>query len=288
MTVVALALAGCSSEPESFLVNGVDVGVKGDQPGTSSLFADGDYRGFDVTIAEAVLRGVGVDDPNPQGVLSRNRVNDLRKGKVKLVAATFSITPDRMKPRSANGDGLDFVGPYAVTHQGMLVRADESGFYDDIKKFNKKNVCVWEETTSAKLLEEPAYKGIGHTTVTDAKQCIEGLKKGTYDAVSTDQLILYGFAKENPELAVVENVKIGPPNKYGIAMVKGHREDCARLKKSLLKYLGGDGWSRAFDEYLKLPVKPGMPDMSDKIRESARPTTEEIEDSSCVDKLRGS
>ncbi|MFE3145928.1 MULTISPECIES: transporter substrate-binding domain-containing protein [unclassified Streptomyces] len=279
MTTLSLALAGCSSEPESFLVNGVDVGVKGDQPGTSFLFADGDYRGFDVSIAKAVLRGVGVDDPNPQGVLSRNRVNDLRKGRVKLVAATFSITPDRMKPRSEKGDGLDFVGPYAVTHQGMLVRADESESYDDIKKFVGKNVCVWEETTSAKLLESPAYNGIGHTTVTDAKQCIEGLKKGIYDAVSTDQLILYGFAKANPELAVVEDVKIGPPNKYGIAMVKGHSEDCKKLKKSLLEYLGGDGWSNAFKDNLGLP---------DAIRESARPTTEEIEDSSCVDKLRGS
>ncbi|MFD7526517.1 transporter substrate-binding domain-containing protein [Streptomyces sp. NPDC059849] len=279
MTVVGVALAGCSSEPESFLVNGIDVGVKGDQPNTSYLFADGDYRGFDVTVAKSVLRGVGVDDPNPQGVLSRNRVTDLRKGRVKLVAATFSITPDRTKPRSANGDGLDFVGPYAITHQGMLVRAEDSEFYDDIKKFDRKNVCVWEKTTSAKLLEEPAYKGIGRTTVTDAKQCIEGLKKGTYDAVSTDQLILYGFAKDDPEITVVDNVKIGPPNKYGIAMVKGHRGDCEKLKKSLLEYLGGDGWSRAFEENLGLP---------DAIRESARPTTEEIEDSSCVDKLGGS
>ncbi|MCX4847344.1 transporter substrate-binding domain-containing protein [Streptomyces sp. NBC_00893] len=282
MTVVGVALAGCSSEPESFLVNGIGVGVKGDQPGTSYLFADGDYRGFDVTVAKAVLRGVGVDDPNPQGVLSRNRVNDLRKGRVKLVASTFSITPDRMKPRSADGDGgegLDFVGPYAVTHQGMLVRAEDSEYYDDIKKFDRKNVCVWEETTSAKLLDEPAYSRIGHTTVTDAKQCIDGLKKGIFDAVSTDQLILYGFAKENPELAVVDEVKIGPPNKYGIAMVKGHRQDCNKLKKSLLKYMGGDGWSTAFEENLDLP---------DKIRESSRPTTEEIEDSSCVDKIRGS
>ncbi|MEU2069353.1 transporter substrate-binding domain-containing protein [Streptomyces anulatus] len=278
MTVALVALVGCSSESESIFADKVNVGVKGDQPGTSFLYRDGDFRGFDVTVVKDVLNDVGVEKPLLRGVLSRDRVPALQDGDVEIVASTFSITPNRMKPQSKAGGegGLDFVGPYASTHQGMLVREGDIGEYKKIKDFNKKIVCVWEGTTSEDLLATPAYEDIKRITAANADECIEGLKDGDFDAVSTDRLILYGFAKEYPELSVVKDLRIGQPNKYGIAMKKGHREDCKELKKVLLKYVRGDRWGRAFDEYLP-----------SEVREESRPTPSEIEQQSCVDKPGG-
>ncbi|MCX5434752.1 transporter substrate-binding domain-containing protein (plasmid) [Streptomyces sp. NBC_00257] len=256
------------------------IGVSTDQPGTSFSYRDGSFQGFDVTVIKDALKGVGVDQPTFQGILPRDRVSVLQEGDVEMVASTFSITANRMKPQSKAGGegGLDFVGPYASTHQGMLVRKGNIGKYEDLKDFNGKSVCVWEGTTSEDLLAKPAYKDIRLVTVANADECIKGMKESIFDAVSADRLILYGFAQEYPDLAVVEDLRIGPSKKYGIAMKKGHREDCNKLKKVLLDYVNGKRWDRAFDENLLL---------SSEVREESRPTTSEIKQQSCVDEPGG-
>ncbi|KDQ65351.1 transporter substrate-binding domain-containing protein [Streptomyces sp. NTK 937] len=256
------------------------IGVSGDQPGMNFSYHGGAFEGFDVSVIQNVLQGVGVENANFRSILPRGRASALQEGDIEMIASTFSITPNRMKPQSkpegGGGDGLDFVGPYASTRQGMLVRKKDIGKYEKIKDFNKKLVCVWEGTTSEGLLATPAYKDIKRITTANAAECIKGLKDGFFDAVSTDRLILYGFAQRYPELAVVKDLKIGKPNKYGIAMKKGHREDCKKLKEVLLKYVRGDTWSREFD--VNLPSE---------VREESRPTPSEIEQQSCVDKPGG-
>ncbi|MEV5986156.1 hypothetical protein AB0L85_14175 [Streptomyces sp. NPDC052051] len=64
-----------------------------------------------------------------------------------------AIRADRMAPTSAHGDGLDFVGPYASTQQGILVRAEDAGRYTSLDSLAGKHVCVWRGTTSKTELE---------------------------------------------------------------------------------------------------------------------------------------
>ncbi|MFE6777246.1 transporter substrate-binding domain-containing protein [Streptomyces sp. NPDC057702] len=278
--VVAFAgasLAGCSSEPASMLAGKkVEVGSKGDQPGTSYSPHDGEFNGFDITVAREVLRRVEAKPPQFEGVLSQNRADVLQDGAVQLVAATFSITAQRMKPTSEGGDGLDFVGPYASTQQGILVRTENAGRYKRVKDLKERTVCVWKDTTSARELEKTAYSGLIPVEKTDAKDCIKALKSGKVDALSTDQLILYGFEAAEPGLTVPDGLVFGPINDYGIAMVKGHREDCRKLKQALIDYAGSNDWDRDFQNNLDRVPRAD--------REDARPTVYEIESLSCRDK----
>ncbi|MFF3276010.1 transporter substrate-binding domain-containing protein [Streptomyces chrestomyceticus] len=280
--VVALAgasLAGCSSEPSSLLVEGkIEIGSKGDQPGTSYSPHAGEFNGFDFTVAREMLDRVGVKvTPSDfEGVLSKNRARALHEGDVQLIAATYSITERRMKPKGEGGDGLDFVGPYASTRQGILVRTADAGRYKSHSDLNKRLVCVWEDTTSAAELKRPAYSQVRTVEMTDARDCVKALREKRVDAVSTDQLILYGFMKDDRSLTVAHALTFGPFNDYGIAMVKGHRDDCKKLQQALMDYVQSNDWDRDFQ--INLPLVPK------EDRDEARPTGDEIASQSCRDK----
>ncbi|MEU6954254.1 hypothetical protein [Streptomyces sp. NPDC045714] len=59
-------------------------------------------------------------------------------------------------------------------------------------------------------------------------------------------------------------------------MAKGHREDCEKLRKALLDYAQSNDWDRDFQ--INLPLVPR------KDRDGARPTDDEIEGISCLDR----
>ncbi|MGW2588690.1 transporter substrate-binding domain-containing protein [Streptomyces sp. NPDC001515] len=274
--VLYMSTTGCDSDPPSILDNDTEVGAKSDQPGTSFSPHDGEYNGFDIAVVGTLMNMLGYETPRFSGVLSKNRAKLLHDGDVQLVAATFSITPSRMAPKDKGGDDLDFVGPYASTQQGFLIRdADRS--IRSLADLSGKVVCVWKGTTSANELSKPAHDKIVKRVEEDANYCVNALKNKEVDAVSTDQLILYGFMDANPSLRVVDGIKFGEPNDYGIAMAKGHRKDCVRLRDKLVQYLSkATAWENDFRNNL-----PAVPKAT---RDEARPTEDEVMALSCVDR----
>ncbi|MFE0174457.1 transporter substrate-binding domain-containing protein [Streptomyces sp. NPDC059002] len=273
-----LPLAGCGGDDEApFLKDGMRVGAKSDQPGTSYSPHDGEFNGLDMTVTRELLGRAGVEPPYFSGVLSKNRGSALRDGHLDLVAATYSITADRMKPEEEGGEDLDFVGPYASTQQGVLVRSADADELRNLGDLNGKQVCVWRGTTSATEMKREAYRKISVRTEEDAGYCVKALLAKEVDAVSTDRLILYGFMEEHPSLKVVPGIKFNSvPNDYGIAMAKGHREDCEKLRDLLTAYVDSADWDR--------DVQNNLPAMPRAERDEAKPTAQEISDLSCRDK----
>ncbi|MFE2111423.1 transporter substrate-binding domain-containing protein [Kitasatospora sp. NPDC059463] len=277
--LLAVAAGGCGADPTpSLFANAkqVRVGAKNDQPGTGFEAHAGEFSGLDITVTTELLNEIGARSPIFGGVLSKNRAIDLHSKKFDLVAATFSITDNRMLPlgTSTEAGGLDFVGPYASTLQGMLVRAADKDRYRTLDDLVGKRVCVWGGTTSAEQLKETG-KQFDTTVLDDAGYCVKALKENRTDAVSTDLLILYGFMQADASLTVVPELAFGRGNDYGIALAKGHRKDCERLRDALKKYVAGNNWTRDLRDNLKL-VPQAMAD-------EARPTATEIDALSCRD-----
>ncbi|MFE7548322.1 transporter substrate-binding domain-containing protein [Streptomyces gardneri] len=278
LTALATACTTAASEPP-LLATGkkIRVGAKGDQPGTGYEPHDGEFEGFDITMTREVLGKLGVDgdDVKFDGVLSKNRETSLQNGDFDLVAATYSITLNRTLPISEGGAGLDFVGPYASTLQGVLVQAADKDRYRHVSDLDGRNVCVWEGTTSLAELSKPAYHLVKLTVLTDATACVNTLEEGNVDAVSTDQLILYGFMGAHPKLTVAPGIAFGVPNEYGIAMYRtpAHRKECERLREALKDYVTGNDWDHDFESNLPL-VPPAA-------RNEAKPTTTDIDALSC-------
>lgn len=259
---------GCGSDewPQGKKVR---VSVKADQPGTG--YQEGAYgprTGFDIDIARVAAEALG-KEPEFSNVASDKRDVVIGEGDADLVVATFSINDDRLSGR--DGPAVDFVGPYAKTSSSILVR-DEDRF--DVRKtadLKGKRVCTWPGTTSSLVATEnlPQHESVEGT---DAGDCVRKLARGDADAVFTDALLLHGFTRKYPKLQVVD-LETGNFQYYGIALPKGHRDVCEKIKAELKKYVGSHDWAQAFRGSL-----PGNP-------VTYQPAPGDIDKYSCRDKV---
>lgn len=76
-------------------------------------------------------------------------------------------------------------------------------------------------------------------------------------AVSTDQLILYGFAHQDPSVEVAD-ATVGSPNNYGIGITEGHKDLAAKV----MEYVTNSDWHQDFiasfpDLAAGVPSAPG-------------------------------
>ncbi|MBU7598074.1 transporter substrate-binding domain-containing protein [Streptomyces sp. P38-E01] len=252
---------------------GVFVGVKTDQPGTG--YGKGGYapyEGFDIRISRMATEALG-RKPDFKPVKSEDRVEELKgERSIRLVVATYSINNERLADH-------DFVGPYANTYQGFLVRKDESEIknLDDLKG---EKVCTWSGSTSTAAIVQEETKMV-RVPGSTATECLTELQEGRVRAVSTDQLILYGFSEAYKDLEVVPDVTIRDEQRYGIGLPKGYRDECRKIKERLKEYVTSGDWARDFKEELPAVARAEPRDWES----NHIPTESQIESFSCKDKI---
>jgi glutamate transport system substrate-binding protein len=192
----------------------VKVGVKEDQPGLGYLDPTTNERtGFDVDVARWIAASLGYDEDKIEftAIPSANREQAIVNGDVDYYVGTYSIT-------DARKEQISFAGPYFVTGQGLLVAADNEDITgpDDLAG---KNVCSATGSTSIQRIKDK-YPDATTTEFDTYSQCVEQLKNGQVDAVTTDESILIGFAAQDPD-----NLKVvGEPfseERYGVGLAKG-------------------------------------------------------------------
>lgn len=207
----------------------IHVGVKIDQPGFNVFDTSAHaYSGFEKELAEYLGEHLGFR-PNFDDVPSIGREDRLLDGSVQLVIATYTITPDRLKK-------IDFVGPYLQTQQGLLVRADDKSVKTR-KDVAGKDVCTAEGSTSETGPDNPLNKDARFVLAKDYKYCVKQLRDGNVDAVWTDRVILYGFADRYKDVRVVDKIKVGKTQLYGIGVPKHHSDQCHQLAAQLEEFL---------------------------------------------------
>ncbi|MFI6734494.1 glutamate ABC transporter substrate-binding protein [Nonomuraea sp. NPDC050451] len=209
------------------------VGTKWDQPSLGLKAANGP-EGFDVDVAKAVLKEInGGKDPQIEWKesASSNREPFLQNGTVDIIFATYSITEERKGK-------VTFGGPYVVAHQDVMVRKDDTAINapQDLKG---KKICKASGSNSYKRITDPPPDGkldIDATTVDAANysECVQKLTGSNLDAVTTDDLILAGFAKQ-----AGGNFKVlgqgFTDEKYGVGLKKGDTKTCEAVNTAVKK-----------------------------------------------------
>ena len=107
-------------------------------------------------------------------------------GEVDLIAATYSINAARSKK-------VSFGGPYLVTYQGLMVRADDNTI-DELADLDKgKKLCSVTGSTPAQNVKAqlPAVQLQEYDSYS---ACVEALRRDKVDAVTTDEAILAGYS----------------------------------------------------------------------------------------------
>ncbi|TDN88660.1 glutamate ABC transporter substrate-binding protein [Microbacterium sp. BK668] len=219
----------------------VKVGVKEDQPGLGYLDpTTGDRTGFDVDVARWIAASLGYDEDQIEytAIPSANREQAILNGDIDYYVGTYSITDKRK-------DQISFAGPYFITGQGLLVAADNEDISgpDDLAG---KNVCSATGSTSIQKIKDD-YPDATTTEFDTYSQCVEQLKSGQVDAVTTDEAILIGYAAQDPDnLKVVGDVF--SEERYGVGLAKG---DTALQEFINTMFTdGGDIWQAVFDKNL--------------------------------------
>jgi len=218
------------------------VGVKFDQPGFGLKDpVTGKVDGFDVAIAKEIGKALGLKEEEITFVeaISANRIPFLQEDKVDLVAATMTINADRKTQ-------IEFSRPYFLAGQSILVKKENTSI-TKVADLNGKTVCSVQGSTSEKNVQTNAPQANLQSLTTYAA-CVSGMKDGRYEAVSTDDIILAGFAAADSSLKLVGGQFTKEP--YGIGIKKGKTDMAQFIDGLLTKWLADGTWDRIYTQYL--------------------------------------
>jgi len=220
------------------------IGIKYDQPGLGLRSADGSFSGFDVEMAKYIAKQLGVEESGItfKETVSSNREPFIQQGQVDMVVATYSIT-------DARKEKVSFAGPYFVAGQSLLVRADSSDITGVESLNNNKKLCSVKGSTPAKKIKDEFAKNVQLQEFDSYSKCVDALIGKQVDAVTTDDIILAGFAAANPGKLKV----VGKPfstEKYGIGLPLADKALRDQVNTILEKSASDGTWKEIYDETL--------------------------------------
>ena len=244
LAVVASACGGGEekSASQSASEGKLTVGIKYDQPGLGLRNPDGSFSGFDVEVAEYVAGKLGVAPENIEfkESPSAQRETLIENGEVDYIVATYSIT-------DARKEKVDFAGPYFIAGQSLLVKSDNTDITGPDSLNGGKKLCSVTGSTPAQKVKDTYAQDVQLQEFDTYSACVEALRNGAVDAVTTDDIILAGYAAQYPgELKVV-----GEPfteERYGIGLAKGDDETRAKINDAIDAMIADGSWERAFNE----------------------------------------
>lgn len=244
LTVVAATATACGGgDSKSALDHAKDgkltIGIKFDQPGIGLRNKDGSYSGFDVEVAKYVADKLGV---KPDGITfkespSSQRETLIENGQVDYIVASYSINDARKQK-------VDFAGPYYVAGQSFLVRADNTDIGSP-ESLKGKKVCSVKGSTPAQNIEKN-FKDTQLQQNDTYSVCLEGLRAGSWDAVTTDDIILAGYASQSTGAFKVVGKPFTTEN-YGIGLKKGNKELRDKVNDAIEAMIADGSWKKAFD-----------------------------------------
>ena len=217
-------------------------GVKADQPGLG-LQTGSTYAGFDIEISKIIAKGLGVPESGItwKTTVSANREAYIQQGQVDVVVATYTINDERKQK-------VNFGGPYFIAGQDLLVPVAST--ITGPESLAGKKVCSVSGSTPAKRIQTD-YKDAQLQQFDSYSKCVTALAGGQVDAVTTDDIILAGYAAQEQYAGKFKVV--GKPfstEPYGIGVKKEDSAGCNKIN-DILKAAAADGsYKKAWDDTL--------------------------------------
>jgi glutamate transport system substrate-binding protein len=246
LTITTMAACGSSGGPTTTPTpvpgasgGKLTIGISFDQPGLG-LKDGNNYSGFDVDTATYVAQALGVkkEDITWKEANPEDRESLITGGQVDLVFSTYSITDDRKQK-------VDFAGPYFVAHQDLLVRRNEEEIASP-ETLNGRVLCSVTGTTSSAYIKDH-YKGkINLKEFPKFSDCVAALAASQVDAVTTDDVILAGFAAEPQYKGKLRVIGKGfTDERYGVGIKKGNTDLVTKVNEALKQYIADGSWKKA-------------------------------------------
>ncbi|MDQ2758083.1 MAG: glutamate ABC transporter substrate-binding protein [Actinomycetota bacterium] len=243
----ATGLAACGSGSPTTTAGGtagggqtVKVGIKFDQP-NMGLKSGSTYEGFDVDVANYIAKKINVT-PEFVEAISSQRESLIKTGQVKYIVGTYSITDKRKVD-------VDFAGPYFIAGQDLLIRSDDTSITGPDSLMGKK-LCSVKGSTSASNLQAK-YPGINLQEYNTYTLCVDALKAGSVDALTTDNTILAGYAAQDANKGKLKVVgKTFSTENYGVGLKKGDTAFCTQVTDAIKEFISSGEWKKSVEKWL--------------------------------------
>jgi len=247
-TLVGLALTGCGSSqapsteptpvPGAATDGRMTIGIAFDEPGIGMKNGE-TYSGFDVETAKYVAKALGVPEANItwKEATGAQREALLSSGDVDMVVSTFTINDERKQK-------VDFAGPYFLAHQDLLVRRNEEEIRGT-ETLTGKNLCTIGGTTSLQNILARYGDSVKVTEKQQYSECVTALANNEVDAVTTDDVILAGYAASPQYQGKLKVIGKGfSDENYGIGVKKGNTALKDQINAALKQYVSDGSWQR--------------------------------------------
>lgn len=190
------------------------VGTRSDTPTFCYLNPQtNQLEGFDLALAKEIAMYIFGDPSKVEFkiITSAQRIPQLKEGLIDLAIATMTINEERLKE-------VDFSIVYYVAGQRILV--PQASTIKGLTDLENKKVGAARGTTSAVNLKQMTKAQVVEFDTWAA--ATQAMVAGQVDAVSTDDIILYGLQLANPGTKVVGSQFSYEP--YGIGIAKNNPE----------------------------------------------------------------
>jgi putative glutamine transport system substrate-binding protein len=225
-------------------------GVKYDVPTFGYLNpTTNQLEGFDVDLVKYIANYI-LGDPNAvefKQAVSKDRIPFLQNGVVDIIASTMTINAERAQQ-------IDFSDVYYVAGQSLLVPLKSN--IASVNDLKGKNVCTVKGSTPEQNIRKFAPEA--NVILFDTySECVAAMDSGRVDAVTTDDIILLGYAKESPDKykVVGERFTVEP---YGVGIAKGNQELLDAVNAAIRQAKQSGEWARIYETNLgtQAPAEP--------------------------------
>ncbi|BDG47668.1 MULTISPECIES: transporter substrate-binding domain-containing protein [Parageobacillus] len=201
----------------------------------------GKVEGFDIDIAKGLAKKILGDENKIElkEVTSKTRIPMLNNGEIDAIIATMTITEERKKE-------VDFSDVYFMAGQSLLVKKDSK--INSVKDLKKgMTVLTAKGSTSAQNIRKVAPQ-VNVLEFENYAEAFTALKAGQGDALTTDNALLWGMAKQDPNYRVLDETFTEEP--YGIAVRKGDTEFLKVINEYLKEIKENGEYDKIYEKWI--------------------------------------
>lgn len=169
----------------------IKIGVFSDKNPFGYVDENGEYQGYDVYFAERIAQDLGVE-VEYVSTEAASRVEYLETGKVDIILANFTVTPER-------AESVDFALPYMKVALGVV--SPDDALITSPEELSGKTLIVTKGTTAETYFTEN-YPDVELLKFDQYTEAYNALLDGRGDAFSTDNTEVLAWAIQNEGFTV--------------------------------------------------------------------------------------
>ena len=170
----------------------INIGVFSDKNPFGYVDENGEYQGYDVYFANRLGEDLGVK-VNFVSTEAANRIEYLQTGKVDIILANFTVTPER-------AEEVDFALPYMNVALGVI--SPDSNVITSLDNWNANDQMIVISGTTAETYLTKNYPDIPLQKYDSYATAKNALENGNGVAWANDNTEVIAFANQNPGYTV--------------------------------------------------------------------------------------